>query len=80
MVQANAGVVQIDINDYVDKDDSGEENIAKNRSRQSERVEGGSPRLAEGDAKAQNFAIFLVQNQIKLKSYQQNNVTTWNSG
>jgi hypothetical protein len=27
MVQANAGVVQIDINDYVPKDDSGEEVI-----------------------------------------------------
>lgn len=56
MVQANAGVVQIDINDCVDKDDSGEENVGnKTRSRKSERVEGGSPRLSEKDAKLKNF-------------------------
>lgn len=55
MVQANAGVVQIDINDYVQKDDSGEEVIGSQaQSRKSERIDGNAPKLAEAERKAQH--------------------------
>ena len=48
MVQANAGVVQIDINDCVAKDDADEEVVdSQARSRKSEWVDGNNAKLSE---------------------------------